>query len=465
MGVRKIYHFRIVFFCTCLFIFLMNCLFPLSYGDDYVYSFLWDGANGWNMYLDLPENARRVGSFGDIFISQWSHYFTWGGRIPAHVLVQFFLWQGKWLFNIFNTAIFMFLLLLLYWMSLGGRITWKLKAERFLFLFFAVWAFCPDFSVVTLWLTGSCNYLWMLVLLFVFLTFYVRSYFLLPLPMGKLFAVFMFFLGILAGWTNENTVCWLVLLLPAYCYQMRKQGRLSAWMVCGVLGMLFGFSLMMLAPGNQARYLFELSMGAMTGEKLFRHGMVNISVVFIFEFFLWHYLLGFWRQRKIFSSLPSWSLWKNYMLLCCAFSLLSLFVMLLSPSFPLRSSFPSVISLILAAAVSMQVQEEAGRNIHGDSVHKLLHFAAGGYLFLTMTFSVYGGSILHAYTEAVDRQALQAACGENRELVIGSYEMPCNAVILSGFHLVEIRLSEDKEDWHNTSYARFWGLDSVSVRK
>ena len=75
-----------------LFMYLLNCLFPL-YMDDYVYSYIWDGSDGWNMLHPLKENAQRVNSFSDIAESLWSHYFTWGGRIPAHVLVQFFVWQ------------------------------------------------------------------------------------------------------------------------------------------------------------------------------------------------------------------------------------------------------------------------------------------------------------------------------------------------------------------------------------
>ena len=90
-------------FIVLLLIFIimlgLNYLTPMCYGDDYVYAFIWPQQS---MFIPLPEDVERVSSFKDIIISQWAHYFTGNGRTVAHLLVQFFVWQGKMLFNIFN---------------------------------------------------------------------------------------------------------------------------------------------------------------------------------------------------------------------------------------------------------------------------------------------------------------------------------------------------------------------------
>ena len=79
-----------------VFLYVLNYLTPLGFGDDYLYSFIWQG----NAMNDpLSANAARVSSFSDLLASQWSHYLTWGGRSVAHTLAQLFLWKGKGIFN------------------------------------------------------------------------------------------------------------------------------------------------------------------------------------------------------------------------------------------------------------------------------------------------------------------------------------------------------------------------------
>ena len=79
-----------------LFFLFFNNLAPMYFGDDYVYSFIWEGHS---LYQPLSENAVRISSWHDLLISQWRHYFTWSGRTVNHTLAQMFLWAGKDIFN------------------------------------------------------------------------------------------------------------------------------------------------------------------------------------------------------------------------------------------------------------------------------------------------------------------------------------------------------------------------------
>ena len=65
-----------------LFYYIFNYFNPLSLGDDYLYSFVWQGKS---MSIPLTEDAVRVSSWGDMLISQWSLYLTWGGRILGQI--------------------------------------------------------------------------------------------------------------------------------------------------------------------------------------------------------------------------------------------------------------------------------------------------------------------------------------------------------------------------------------------
>ena len=84
----------------------------MGFGDDYLYSFIWQGKPE---FVPLTEDAIRVSSWQDLLISQWLHYFSWSGRTVNHTLAQFFLWQGKGIFNFFNALIAVVLIIEIYW--------------------------------------------------------------------------------------------------------------------------------------------------------------------------------------------------------------------------------------------------------------------------------------------------------------------------------------------------------------
>lgn len=78
-----------------LFYFISACIFLIIYiltyktnlsADDYNYMYIW-------------KTDTKISSILDIAISQYNHYFDWGGRSIAHFLVQLFLYLGKNSFN------------------------------------------------------------------------------------------------------------------------------------------------------------------------------------------------------------------------------------------------------------------------------------------------------------------------------------------------------------------------------
>ena len=148
----------VTFIGIYLFFYILNYLYPLCFGDDYLYSFVWQGNP---MGFPLTEEAKRVSSFNDLFVSQYSLYFTWGGRIVGQTLTQLFMWLGKGTFNIFNALISTLLVAEIYWISNKGSISAKFSLQRVCWIFFVIWAFSPGFSPLFLWLTCACVYIWL----------------------------------------------------------------------------------------------------------------------------------------------------------------------------------------------------------------------------------------------------------------------------------------------------------------
>jgi hypothetical protein len=119
----------------------------------------------------------------------------------------------------------------------------------------AVWFFQPVLGDTIFWITGSANYLWGMFFILLFLLPYRLFQ---GQDISKLKSIIqsavLFFFGILAGWTNENSagamILITILLLLFYHYQ---QWQIPTWGISGIIGSIIGFSLMILAPGNFER--------------------------------------------------------------------------------------------------------------------------------------------------------------------------------------------------------------------
>lgn len=199
-------------------IFILNSLMVRSAGDDYVYSFMWEGHS---MYEPLSADARRIASFQDIAVSSWSYFLTWGGRIVAQSMAMFFLWMPRGVFNVAIALTVVLLVLLMQWTARGGEVTMALPAKSVLITGFFLWAFQPNFCGIFLWLDGSCNYLWPMVFLLAWLLPYIRHYMTDgEARYGGWLSPLLFLLGLLAGNGNENTLCWIGLFGLFYLYHI-----------------------------------------------------------------------------------------------------------------------------------------------------------------------------------------------------------------------------------------------------
>lgn len=217
-----------------LMMLVLNLLTPLL-ADDYSYS--------------LNLDKTKINSLMDVVNYQWWHYFNWGGRTVAHTIAQFFLLFPKVVFSIANSIIYVALIYLMYLHIRGNR---EDKPLFLLLIHLGLWFILPVFGQTCLWLIGSCNYLWTTVIILWFLWIYRKNK--ENLSIIKLIGIFL--LGILAGWTNENTSAGLLVILLCYLIMTKipnKKEKISKLRIVGFFGALIGFAIMILAPGNYIR--------------------------------------------------------------------------------------------------------------------------------------------------------------------------------------------------------------------
>ena len=344
----------ILFVTFAGFFFIRTTLLPLSH-DDYAYAFIWDGEHGGNleqMQFGSPEveTRQRVESLSDIYQSMESHYFTWGGRIFAHGLAQFFIWLGKPVFDVANTIMFIFLVLTI--INLAN--TWlKISRTALVWIFLSLFLFSAASLMSLFWLTGSCNYMWMSFFQLFFVTPYVKA-----LRSGEagnsiLNFLLMILLGLAAGWSNEAgalaTVC-LTIFLVVMC---KARGVFRIWMTAGLVSLIIGCAFMILSPGNFARLEFAHPNFHYTAAIFFEHltngfdRVVAADLLALIPMFIY-----FLRRKGGSLTVPE--------ILMLAFTTAGLLVptaMLFSPEFNLRVSIPSL-TFILVASTSAILEME-----------------------------------------------------------------------------------------------------------
>jgi len=463
-----------VFAGVFIVFYLLNYLTPMAFGDDYLYSFIWQGHS---MFTPLTEDAVRVSSLKDIFVSQWSHYLTWSGRAVSHTLIQFFLWAGKPVFNVFNAAVSVLLIAEIYWCANKGRVSAHFDVGLLCWIAFAIWAFTPGFSGVFLWISGTCNYLWTAVFLLGFLLPYIHKYYFLDVLLDKnrFFKLFMFFLGIIAGWSNENSICWVILLLVVLIYINRKKYGMETWMVTGLAGLIIGYAFLMLAPGNVERLHVELTqmkVDTSTAMWWFQSNLLMekfkmLGVALFFHFILWYFCLRslFLLKKEVVSN----ETLKKERLLVIVLTSLSFcmtLIMIFSPRFPLRSTFPGTVQLVIASCILLRMQKEYGAEIIKKNAKKFLCIIGTLYSIITVTATVYG---FYDYNVQIKNllSFVQSSREAKEQVITVPSLIPASEALTnaSGLHIPSFEMFEDENFWSNVAFSRYYGIKGIRMVK
>ena len=464
---QKVYSQKSVYlllFGMIVFFYVLNYLTPMAFGDDYLYSFIWQGLSE---YEPLTDEAIRVNSFHDLFVSQYSHYLTWSGRTVNHTLMQLFLWVGKGVFNFCNAMIAVILILTIYWCAHKGEVSLPNKPGLVCFIFFALWSFTPGYSPVFFWLAGACNYLWTATFLLLFLLPYVRKYysFQARVSTNMFFPCVIFFCGLLTGWTNENSICWVIIVLMFFIISKRRDKGFELWMLTGVMGLALGYALLMLAPGNVARLYAEVGQtNHWLNLQLIKRNLGMILIIFVWQFFLWYFNIHSLRN----SVLKQKELEKDRLLvkILCALSLCMSAMMIVSPNFPPRSSFPGTVMLVIASCLLLRLQASNAIKLISQNIRKGLLVLGMSYFTITATTTVYG---FYDYYLQIQHMLhnIQNPVYQQKDIITVNPLVPVNDTIamLSGYHLLFYVMSEDENDWRNVAVSRYYGIKGIRIIK
>lgn len=445
----------ITIICIFAFMFLLESFAFKFMGDDYIYSFVWEGHS---MYVPLSEDARRIQGFGDIIYSGYSYYMTWGGRVIAQMLAMFFLWVGRPWFNLAMAAGIILLLFSIQWIAHEGRIIFALRPFDILMTFLCFWSFNINFPGTVVWIDGACNYFFPLLAVILFLLPYIHQYFMAE--SGKLvyFIPLMFILGVLAGDSNENTICWIGLSGLLYLLYCRKQKKLELWMVAGMAGLAMGYGLLMFSPGNVIR----MQESGETFQFLFldKDHLLSLGFCFLVQSFLWMYLWKAYRRRKYLQvkkygrhiHLASWF---------AVMSMLFNLIMLFSPESPFRAAFPSLIFLMTAVMLIHRVTQLSETYVVKTKVCRVLSLLWVLYFCFTFSTSAVQYYNQRLYMGNIIRQA-ESLSGKNQVLkVTEEPDVLKKWVLLTGMHAFSVPVEKDVNHWRNVAFSRYYNIKGI----
>lgn len=201
-----------------------------------------------NYFTPLHSDDFYFSMLGIEFSPHWEQYLSWSGRVVATYISSLLLaLKNKVLIAIIQSI---GLAGLLYFISqIPNKISnASFKSVVFLFIGVLYWLYQPHLGQSTFWIVGSANYLWTNLLICVYLLFLLDYYF-----NGK-FSYFIFLFALISGCTNENTapliVCITVFLFLIKSYFDKK---IDVKLLSTSVFNSIGCAVLLFSPGNKVR--------------------------------------------------------------------------------------------------------------------------------------------------------------------------------------------------------------------
>ena len=415
--------------------YVMNVLTPL-YCDDYAYTR--------NFVTKEP-----ISSISDIFESMGIHYLKVNGRVLLHFLAQLFLWVGKDVFNVINTVAFVVLVSLAYYLSCGTF--QNFSSARWFIIAAGIFLLAPGFGQSYLWVTGSANYLFGMVLILGFLSLFVYN--MNENKLRGVFAAITFFIfGVFSGGTNENTaVALIVTVMLVIAFQKINTKKIHPWMISGLAGNIVGFASIIFAPGERVRISGTTGVGSfpvwisralsISGKVLVYFWPVMIVAIILFVVF-------FIKNKKgRFQALSIPGIYFIAMLVCT-------YSMVLSPSFPERAwSGTTIFGMITLMSIYNATDVIAKPLIKKAIVAFVMVISAAVFCVAIKDLNP-----VKIQFDAREESVVNQIAAGKKDLCVDSITSNSKYSCFETYGDIEY----DKNDWKNIAFARYWNAETVT---
>ena len=401
--------------------------------DDFTYKFSFADGTRITGFFQIPGSIIR-------------HHQIMNGRFVAHFLVQVMLLLPDALARIINALMFVFLVYLIYRISLPDR-----KEHNCVLLvgiFTAVWIFVSRFGQVNLWLTGAVNYLWSYTLGLLLILFYVRRIICDTAIKSLAGRILFVILGFTVGGYSEHAspafiaMMVLFLLLIRFVYKRKILWHEIAALAAAVCG----FGVILLSPANYSNKVSTLNLhtlGTNFAEAISQYGRNwQLLAVFVFAFLITIYLKTSNEKRFIAAVFLIGSLISNYILIFAAY-------------YPERCGSVNAVLLICADAVLLSDIKIQPYKLLSCCV--IVSFAV--YSFTTISLGIR--DILSTYLQISRNEKILREAVENgeSEATISDVRVKTRFSPLgAGLYYIDV---DNPDFWLNADMAKYYGLDRI----
>ena len=422
-----------VFLAIFLIMLLANVLSP-AVSDDFTY-----------MY-SYAEGRDRIESIGDIITSLVAHGEYMNGRYTVHFFAHLFLMLPPIVFDIINSLVFTLQVLIIY--KLGTPRT-KRHGLLILLIFALLWLAQSKFGQVNLWLDGSCNYLWSVVMGLGFIAPFVL-YTLRGTRLHPLLIIPHLLLAFMSGNSMENIApafIFMAFLLTLASVVVFKE-RLRVWQLLSTVSSLLGFILMMIAPGEWLNKATDGEASTLITTFLTAVGiLVSLTVPIAF---LIHLLL---RAKKE-------GVERRIIYVAAIFivgALAANFIMVVARYYPLRSSIATTTLIIAAIAMLYPAVSHVGFGRATRPSFSL--FAAATVLAMLFGFA----DITYTYTRVMANEDYILSMRDSGEVDVEIPDIKPYTKYSELYGLVYIDC-EERGNWPNWVMTKYYGLNSIIGR-
>ena len=317
--------------------------------------------------------GEPLSGLSDIVEGQVWHYLNWGGRSITHGVLQATLMAGETGADILNMIMYVVLGIMVCVTAGRKSPVWFLAAAS------SIVALNANVKMSMFWQAGTVNYVYSTAWILLFVRSYLRH---VEDPECKklpLIDLWIFPLGLITGWSNENMgpAC-LLLTIAAEVYLVRARGaKIQGWMVGGSLACLLGSVLVVAAPGNFVRSATIAPMSLFETVYDRFYSMLRAGTDFLFPTAVLLTVVLLIRTVCQGGKLRP----AQWMLLGLA--VLSYGAMVLSPHFPDRATFGTmVVCVVLVISVLSDILKE---KIHYRPYVNLAVLSIWCYAIYTLT--------------------------------------------------------------------------------
>lgn len=347
-------------------------------------------------YMLIFGTSDKVTNVFDIFVSQYHHYFNWGGRTIAHLIAQHLLFAPKAIQALLQGLLYCMMLVLICYM---GNMYSKIRLSHIFTVSIMLFLSLRYFGEVTISPVSASNYLYTSLIILIFLIPFVQS-FDNRRPKSKAFAFMMLLLGVISGWCNENTGFALCFVIGLICLYRIYKKDLRAYELCGLIGVILGFALLVFAPGNGVRYENIKQAGFEPIAHFFAtFKIIGVSIIAMYALFIPLIYLSFKAKLNLRKMTIDNDLKKVLFILALGFS--SFFIMMFSPTFPARATSFCSFCISIAIVQILVYMKKQKINVLPSSFKRILIIASGTYVLVISSNMVYGYH--QAYLDGIER--------------------------------------------------------------